>query len=89
MAPATLPKPEEDTMKLPTTAEVSTSIRNRLDDYEAQRMAADLRDACADLGSLDDCVMALHRRGYAPREIDRLIDRAIEIASAELAATFD
>lgn len=72
-------------MKIPTTADVSTSIRKRLDDYEAQRMAADLRDTCVDLGSLEECALALLQRKYPCRAINRLIDRAIEIAAFELA----
>ena len=61
-------------------ADLIAAARDRLADYSAQRMAADLLDGCADLASVEDCAGLLLLRGHNVRQIGNLIDRAIALA---------
>lgn len=61
-------------------AELIAATRNRIDDFSAQRMAADLLDGCADLASVESCASLLLQRGHNVRQIGNLIDRAIDLA---------
>lgn len=61
-------------------ANLIAAARNRMEDFAAQRMAADLRDGCADLASVEDCASLLILRGHDVRQIGNLIDRAIGLA---------